>query len=75
LGGYVMGVKDPIGYKLKKMGYFVFMVLWGVGRENAMDVKDTIGNQVKGLHVLSLVDNCQHMIIKWHEDIDQKLKL
>ena len=40
-----------------------------------MDVKDTIGNQVKGLHVLSLVDDCQHMIIKWHEDIDQKLKL
>ena len=67
-----MGVKDPIGYKLKK---WVILFLWFLGGGDAMDVKDTIGNQVKGLHVLSLVDNCQHLIIKWHEDIDQKLKL
>ena len=65
-----MGVKYPIGYKLKTIGLFCLLCFFLGG--DAMNVKDLIGNKVKDLHGVSLVDNCQHLIIKWHE---LKLKL
>ena len=68
-----MGVKYPIGYKLKTIGLFCFYGFFFGG--DGMNVKDLIGNKVKDLHGVSLVDNCQHLIIKQHEDIDQKIKI